>query len=495
MLIDRGRCEHSKNGGGSDNIFAETGVAPDPPRAPVAHHPHHPGLKPHALTAAEYEAKLGKDIHGNPLPKPKGKKARAGEDADEPKKAVRQSQAAAGAAAPLARGWVEKYDASKGKHFYLNADKHAVTWKRSVAAENKGSAQPDEAPLAAGWVRKYDASKGKHFYVNADKVLPLFCEQHTHKLRARVQSSHMRTRVACVRSATHITRRLQHAITWRRPVAGAEATGGSAPDAKLDARLARDVVHQPHFKHPNARNPVYEGSGQELDEALHYNQRAVENAKEYYAQIEEKRNLQHRVSKKGSTLTKLGSRAFFKFDPVKGSFYKYSPDLGAVAKPGSIADTLAKVAASAKTPTITVSSNGPALPNGDIKAAARAAPKQRFTQKAKKAVDMRATPEYKAAAAKADSALMNVARTVAINAGYKPAAAHSGGKAHTAAHHKAAPKKGKKTAAGGNKGKAKAADAKEDNKADAKKASEPAAAAGDVVAGHSLDPDWQARRY
>jgi len=181
---------------------------------------------------------------------------------------------------------------------------------------------------------------------------------------------------------------------------------------------------------------------------------------------------------------------------VKGSFYKYSPDVGAVAKPGSIADTLAKVAASAKTPTITVSSNGPALPDGDIKAAARAAPKQRFAQKAQKSVDMRATPEYKAAAAKANSALMDVARSVAINAGYKPTA-HSGGKAHKAAPHKVAPTKGKKAAAGGKKGKGKAAAGKEagkeDDKADAKKASEPAAAAGDVIAGHSVDPDWQAR--
>lgn len=449
--------ELSKNGGGADNIFAETGVAPDPPKAPMAHHPHHPGLKPHAMTAAEYEAKLGKDIHGNPLPKPKGKKAREG-GMGEQERAVRQAQAAAKDGGALATGWEKRFDASKGKHFYVNAARHAVTWKRSVA-EREG-AQVAEVPLAAGWEKKFDASKGKTFYVNSAK----------------------------------------HAITWKRPTTS--EVQGSSPDAKVDARLARDLVHQPHFKNPNARNPTYEGSGEELNEALSYNKRAVEGAKKYYARIAERRNLEHghTMSAKRSTLTKLGSRAFFKFDPVKGSFYKYSPDIGAVAKPGSIADTLAKVAASAKTPTITVSS-GPALPNGDIRAAARAVPKkaqqrkQRFTQKAQtkpmtKSIDIHETPEYKAAAAKQNSALMNVARTVAMNAGYKPAA-H--GKKAKAPEHKAETKKGRTGSKGksGSKGEA----ARQDQEAVSDDASKRAAAAGDVVAGRSLDPDWQARRY
>ena len=408
-------------------------MAPDPPKTPLAHHPHHPGLKPHVVTAAEYEARLGKDINGNPLPKPKGKKVRAGVGG-EPDKAVRQSQAAEEPA--LAAGWVKKFDASKGKTFYLNAAKHAVTWKRSVA-EKKG-AVVKKVPLAAGWVKKFDASKGKNFYVNPAK----------------------------------------HAITWNRP--GSER--GSKPDAKLDARLARDLVHQPHFKHPNARNPTYEGSGQELDEALNYNARAVERAKEYYARIEDRRNLHANTSQKKSTLTKLGSRAFFKFDPIKGSFYKYSPDHGAVAKPGSVADTLAKVAASAKTPTISVNS-GPALPSGDIQAAARALPKQHFTQKAQaKSVEVR----HKSA--KQDSALLNVARSVAFNAGYQPAAQSRKAKV---AGQKKSPKKGK-TATRGNAGKE--ADAKADDKNTVSQDESQADAVGDVVAGKSADPDWQARR-
>ena len=49
------------------------------------------------------------------------------------------------------------------------------------------------------------------------------------------------------------------------------------------------------------------------------------------------------VAKTSVMTQQLGSRNFFKFDPVKGSFYKYSPDIGVTAKAGSIADTLAKV--------------------------------------------------------------------------------------------------------------------------------------------------------
>jgi len=54
---------------GNNNIYAETGMAVPPPAKPMVHHPHHPGLKPNAQTAAEYEHKLGKDSKGHPLPK------------------------------------------------------------------------------------------------------------------------------------------------------------------------------------------------------------------------------------------------------------------------------------------------------------------------------------------------------------------------------------------------------------------------------------------
>ena len=61
LLMGRGagRSEliATKNGGGSDSIYAETGMVPDAPKKPMVHHPHHPGLKPNAMTAAEYEAK------------------------------------------------------------------------------------------------------------------------------------------------------------------------------------------------------------------------------------------------------------------------------------------------------------------------------------------------------------------------------------------------------------------------------------------------------
>lgn len=48
--------------GGNNN--AETGMAAPAPKKPLAHHPHHPGLKANAVTAAQLEAKLGKDASG-----------------------------------------------------------------------------------------------------------------------------------------------------------------------------------------------------------------------------------------------------------------------------------------------------------------------------------------------------------------------------------------------------------------------------------------------
>ena len=381
----------SKHGGGSDSIFAETGVAPDAPKRPVAHHSHHPGLTPNAMTAAEYEAKLGRDVHGHPLPKPAGKAGAKGA-------AVRQATAATAAT---------------------------------------------DGALPAGWQKKFDKSKGKSFYINP-----------TIK-----------------------------AVSWKRPTASA------AP--------ARDSSH---FKHPQARNPTYEGTGKELNEALSYNKREVAAAKDYYAHVAAQREQMqaHRIKgqqpqqKKSRLVQQLGDRSFFKFDPVKGSFYRYSPDVGAVAKPGSIADTLNKVAASATTPTITVSpNNGPALPSGDIVAARRPAGKAHAKSKArfsqKKSVDLEHTAAYKEAQAKANAELMNVARTVAMNAGYVP-----GGSKHAAAapKAKAAGKGGASNTAAKQGDGAKKADAKSGAAGNGKAKGSKGAAAQSKVP----DPDWEARK-
>ena len=53
-----GRTEliSSKDGGGVDNIYAETGVKPDAPQKPTVHHPHHAGITARAVTAAKSEA-------------------------------------------------------------------------------------------------------------------------------------------------------------------------------------------------------------------------------------------------------------------------------------------------------------------------------------------------------------------------------------------------------------------------------------------------------
>jgi len=59
---------------GNNNIYAETGMSKPRPTKPMVHHPHHPGLKTNAMTAAEYEAKLGKDPQGHPLHKGPGAK-------------------------------------------------------------------------------------------------------------------------------------------------------------------------------------------------------------------------------------------------------------------------------------------------------------------------------------------------------------------------------------------------------------------------------------
>ena len=133
-----GRIEliSSKAGGGSDNIYAETGVveyinshthtyvqtrvqsrvldnpsfvhihaytrtysvtncvlcqAADTPKRPKVQHALHLQNKPNAMTAEEYEARLGRDIHGKPLPKIK--KADAVEHTDaEAGVAMRQSK-------------------------------------------------------------------------------------------------------------------------------------------------------------------------------------------------------------------------------------------------------------------------------------------------------------------------------------------------------------------------------------------------------------------
>ena len=427
----------SKHGGGADSIFAETGVAPDAPKRPVAHHSHHPGLTPNAMTAAEYEAKLGRDVHGHPLPKPAGKAGAKGA-------AVRQATAATAATdGALPAGWQKKFDKSKGKSFYINPTIKAVSWKRPTASAAGGdAAEGAEGELPAGWVKKFDTSKGKSFYINPEIK----------------------------------------AVSWKRPTASA------AP--------ARDSSH---FKHPQARNPTYEGTGKELNEALSYNKREVAAAKDYYAHVAAQREQMqaHRIKgqqpqqKKSRLVQQLGDRSFFKFDPVKGSFYRYSPDVGAVAKPGSIADTLNKVAASATTPTITVSPNGPALPSGDIVAARRPAGKAHAKSKArfsqKKSVDLEHTAAYKEAQAKANAELMNVARTVAMNAGYVP-----GGSKHAAAapKAKAAGKGGASNTAAKQGDGAKKADAKSGAAGNGKAKGSKGAAAQSKVP----DPDWEARK-
>jgi len=475
--VSRTELVSSPNGGGSDSIGAETGILPDKPKKPVVHHPQHPGMKPNAMTAAEYEARLGRDIHGHPLPKKaeKGEKgaaadataAGASEPAAEGEKepaAVRQAKAAADSALPA--GWEKKFDKSKGKSFYINKQIKAISWKRPSAAAPPAAAKAAEADaLPAGWVQKFDKSKGKYFYMNKQIK----------------------------------------AISWNRPTADVADEAAFLPENKKtkhvrDSRAAADAVHQTHFKEPQARNPTYEGTGDELNEALTYNTREVAAAKKYYAhidaqreQMQEQRIKGQHPQRKKSLVQQLGDRSFFKFDPLKGSFYRYSPDKGAVAKPGrlvlivhavrvlvcvcvcvcvcfvlwsssrekgrgpnvflslsppslppsrpparppslppsrppalppspsSIADTLNKVAHSARTPTITVGphstpalfhgdivaahspaakaspasedaikaltmpfNNGPALPNGDIVAARRPAAKGR-QQKAQKA--------------------------------------------------------------------------------------------------------------
>jgi hypothetical protein len=303
-----GRTEliSSKDGGGVDNIYAETGVKPDAPQKPKVHHPHHPGITARAVTAAEYEAALGKDIHGNPLPKQA--------------KATRQAKIAAKDAAP------------ENKE------------ERTNEPENKKVPSPSlsAGALPAGWEKKYDHSKGKYFYINASIK----------------------------------------AISWNRPDAGIKAAKIDMKDSKKsepaqssaspqisspprDSRMAADLVQQPHFKSPSARNPIYEGTGNELNQALKYNKVAVASARQYYAKIAQGRaeayhrreqQVKHdnrpardalhtngrKPQREKSHLSQLGDRAFFKFDPVKGSFFRYSPDKGAVARPGSIADTLSK---------------------------------------------------------------------------------------------------------------------------------------------------------
>jgi len=54
---------------GVNTIYQETGMAKPKAAKPIVHHPKHPGLKAKAMTVAEYEAKLGKDAKGHPLPK------------------------------------------------------------------------------------------------------------------------------------------------------------------------------------------------------------------------------------------------------------------------------------------------------------------------------------------------------------------------------------------------------------------------------------------
>ena len=148
---------------------------------------------------------------------------------------------------------------------------------------------------------------------------------------------------------------------------GHRAAAAGEHEAKA-VRPEAEIMRQPPFKDPLARNPTYEGTGDELREALHYNQRAPaliaadrRAAKAFQAQraAAQRRIPEARVAvarqqadhSAKSTLTKLGERAFYKYDSKKGSFYSYSPDKGAVAKPGSIADTLTKIRASASAQT------------------------------------------------------------------------------------------------------------------------------------------------
>jgi hypothetical protein len=64
---------------GENNIFAETGMGKPKPAKTMVHHPHHPGgIKANAMTAAQYEAKLGKDPKGKLLPKGVGYKVANG---------------------------------------------------------------------------------------------------------------------------------------------------------------------------------------------------------------------------------------------------------------------------------------------------------------------------------------------------------------------------------------------------------------------------------
>jgi len=64
---------------GENNIFAETGMGKPKAAKPMVHHPHHPGgIKANAMTAAQYEAKLGKDPKGKLLPKGVGYKVANG---------------------------------------------------------------------------------------------------------------------------------------------------------------------------------------------------------------------------------------------------------------------------------------------------------------------------------------------------------------------------------------------------------------------------------
>jgi len=417
-----GRTEliSSKHGGGSDNIFAETGVRPDAPKRPMVHHPHHPTIKPNAMTAEEYEARLGKDIHGRPLPK-KAKKAEvaAADESDQTaeeqdsQNAVRQTKATH--AATLAPGWHNKWDASKGKFFYANPSIKSITWNRATA-EVKAVKTANKAPAH-------------------------------------------------------------------------------------DSRAAPDLVKQPPFHHPGLRNPTYEGTGHELNAALRKHTESTQAAVKYHENISaqreqmyEKQKLMHEgAEKKSSKTQQLGSRAFFKFDPIKGSFYKYSPDVGVTAKPGSIADTLAKVAASAKTPTISITAaSGPALPNGDISTARKTGGKKlHFSQK--KSVDMHDTPAYKAAAAKANSALMNVARAVAMNAGYQPGShvtkkAAPSASSTSSSSHKTAPHTSTNSKAAVPKSKDSKADVKKGGKGKQQEHKGVAAPAN-----HAGDPDWEAR--
>ena len=149
---------------------------------------------------------------------------------------------------------------------------------------------------------------------------------------------------------------------------------GAAGEKEAEhVRPEAEIMRQPPFKDPLARNPTYEGTGDELREALHYNQRAPaliaadrRAAKAFEAQraAAQRAAAQRRIPEAHvavarqqgdhsakSTLTKLGERAFYKYDSKKGAFYSYSPDKGAVAKPGSIADTLTKIRASASAQT------------------------------------------------------------------------------------------------------------------------------------------------